>query len=168
MDNARNDIELLYKNYYAKVNMYIRRKTGNAEAAEDLTQEVFEYCFKRYELFDSAKSSLSTWLFLIVNSRIKNYFRNRRDNESLEIYEDILSADNDMDAAVYLEQLKSVLMKAINELPENQRRVVLWKYFEGMSHIEIAEKLGISVGNSRVLLTRAMGKMREQLQTFDC
>ena len=59
-------------------------------------------------------------------------------------------------------------MKAINELPENQRRVVLWKYFEGMSHIEIAEKLGISVGNSRVLLTRAMGKMREQLQTFDC
>lgn len=167
MEKPEKNIEQLYCEYYMKVYAYIRRKIGNSEDAEDLTQEVFEYCYKRFDLFDATKSSLSTWLFLIVNSRLKNYYRDKRITECIDNYEDLLpSAGNDMDRAIFLEQLKESLMDALNELPERQREVVVCKYFGDMNHGEIAEKLGISEGNSRVLLTRALDKMKKKMQAF--
>lgn len=169
MVKAAIDMQQLYCDYYMKVYVYIRRKIGNSEDAEDLTQEVFEYCFKKYDTYDETKSRLSTWLFLIVNSRLKNFYRDKKSTECIDNYENILPAtDNDMDRAVFLEQLKSALMEAMADLPQKQRDVVICKYFKGMSHGEIAEKFGISEGNSRVLLTRALDKMKGKMQAFSC
>lgn len=169
MSKSKKEIENLYCDYYMKVYAYIRRKIGNSEDAEDLTQEVFEYCYKRYDLYDAAKSSLSTWLFLIASSRLKNYYRDKKSTECIDTYENLLpSTENDMDRAVFLEQLKSSLLAALGELPDKQRDVVVCKYFGEMSHGEIAERMGISEGNSRVLLTRALDKMKEKMQDFSC
>ena len=168
MDKKRMTTEEIYCAYYFKVNSYIKRKINSADDADDLTQDVFEYCFRKYDDYDESRSSISTWLFLIANSRLKNYFRDRKNSDCIDDYENVLpAAENDMDRAVFLEQLKSVLTGAIDTLPENQRKAVIYKYFHDMSHLEIAQMLGISEGNSRVLLTRALDRLKEQLKDME-
>lgn len=169
MSKRKPRFEELYYEYYAKVNSYIRNKINNRADAEDLTQESFEYCYRAYESFDPEKSSISTWLYLIVNSRVKNYYRDKKLNEDIDEYSNVLPAENsDMDRAIYLEQMKRALISAINKLPERQRRIIAMKFFLGKSHREIAQELEISETNSRVMLTRALKNIKDLMQDFDC
>jgi len=159
----------LYYEYYAKVNRYIRNKINNPADAEDLTQESFEYCYRTYGAFDPEKSSISTWLFLIVNSRVKNYYRDKKSNEDIDEYSNLLPAESsDLDRAIYLEELKRAVISAINKLPEKQQRVVVLKFFLDKSHQEISRELEISETNSRVMLTRALKNIKELMQDFAC
>lgn len=167
MSIYKPSFEAFYLENYKKVYSYIRKRVCVTESAEDLTQNVFEYCYRSYDSFDPEKSSISTWLYLIVNSRLKNYYRDEKHSEDIELYENLLSAkDSDMDKAIYLEQLKKAILYALESLPERQRKVIVYKYFADMSHAEIAEMIGTSETNSRVMLTRALNKMKECLQDF--
>ena len=128
---------------------------------------MFEYCYKSYELFDPVKSSISTWLYLIVNSRLKNYYRGRKESDDIGNYANTLfAACDEMDKTIYLEELKKAILQAMESLPERQKKAVVYKFFSEMNHAEIAAAIGVSEANSRVILTRALNKMRECLQEF--
>ncbi len=165
MENNIPSFDEIYYGYYIKVNRYIKKKINNPEDANDLTQDVFEYCYRKLDSFDPNKSSISTWLFLITNSRLKNYYRDTKSNDCIDDYENILPDTNDdMEKAVYLEELKKMLLGAIDELPQKQQDVVIRFYFWEQSHAEIAKELGLSEGNSRVILSRALTTMRDLLK----
>ncbi len=152
--------EEFYVNNYSRVLYYVQNKIGNSVDAEDLTSEVFIYCYKHYEDYDPEKSSITTWLYLVVNSRIKNYYRDHvvfADYES--VAETMQDQSIDLDKGVYLEQLHNALMEAIKKLPERQQKVIMMRYFQNCSGDEIARELNISPGNVRVLLSRALDKL---------
>ncbi len=152
--------EDFYAQNYSRVLYYVKGKLASPEEAEDLTSEVFLYCYSHYSDYDPAKSSLTTWLYLVVNSRLKNYYRDHVATCDLEEISFTLSDDTvDLDRGVYLEQLHSALMAALAQLPERQRQIVMMRYFENKSGEEIAERLGITPGNVRVLLSRAVDKL---------
>ena len=69
----------------------------------------------------------------------------------------------DLDRGIYLEQLRERILHAISRLPERQQMIVKMRYFENRSGEEIAQRLGITPGNVRVLLSRAIDK----LSSFD-
>lgn len=155
------DYEDFYSDNYGRVLYYVKQKINSVEDAEDLVSEVFMYCYSHYDDYNPEKSSITTWLYLIVNSRIKNFYR---DHNVTYVDYDVVSETMqdqsiDLDEGVYLEQLHGVLMKAIKSLPERQQRIVMLRYFENCSSDEIAVRLGISPGNVRVLLSRALDKL---------
>lgn len=155
--------EEFYDDNYRKVVGYINRKIGNPHDAEDLASEIFIYCYSHYDDYDPSKSSLNTWLYMIVNSRIKNHYRDARTYVDLESLVGVLPDDSvDMDACIYLEQLHSLLEKALMKLPERQRKIVSMRYFEEKSNAEIAEALGMTQVNVRVQLSRALAVMEKQ------
>ncbi len=158
--SEKPDYETFYQVNYERVLYYVCNKIGNREDAEDLVSEVFLYCYSHYDDYDPEKSAITTWLYLIVNSRVKNYYR---DHVCFADYETVAQTMQDekvdMDQGVYLEQLHKVLMQAIKTLPERQQKIVMMRYFEGLSGEEIARKLGISPGNVRVLQSRALDKL---------
>lgn len=160
--NQKPDYEDFYSSNYSRVLYHVRGKITNSQDAEDLTSEVFTYCYVHYEDYDPEKSSITTWLYLIVNSRIKNYYR---DHDSVsyadyEVVSDTMQDQSiDLDEGVYLEQLHNALMKAIDRLPERQRQIVMMRYFQNLSSEEIAKKLGLTPGNVRVLLSRSLDKL---------
>lgn len=152
-----------YNLYYSKVVYYINKKVGNPYDAEDLASEIFLYCYDHYDDYDPDKSALSTWLFLIVNSRIKNHYRDARTYVDLESLVGVLPDDSiDLDASVYLQQLKQTLEHAMSQLPERQRKIVTMRYFEECSNTEIASKLGMTAGNVRVQLSRALDALEKK------
>ena len=159
--------EDFYSDNYSRVLYYVRNKIGSNEDAEDLVSEVFLYCYNHYSDYDPEKSSITTWLYLIVNSRVKNYYRDHVTYADYEVVSQTMQDERiDLDQGVYLEQLHSFLLKAISKLPERQQKIVKMKYFEDLSGEEIAEKLGITPGNVRVLLSRALNKLSTENEAY--
>lgn len=152
-----------YSMYHEKVVRYIGSKIGNFHDAEDLASEVFTYCYHHYDSYDPARSALSTWLYLVVNSRIKNYYRDAKTYVDLESLVGVLPDESiDMEKCVYLQQLKEMLQKAMEVLPERQRKIVTLRYFEEKSNVEIAEELGMTHINVRVQLSRALDTLEKK------
>ena len=156
------DFSDFYDDNYQKVVGYINRKIGNLHDAEDMASDIFVYCYAHYDDYDPAKSSPTTWLYLIVNSRIKNHYRDTKTYVDLETIVGVMSDDSiDMDAAIYLQQLRKLLEKALAKLPERQRQIVTMRYFEEKTNSEIAEALGMTQVNVRVQLSRALDTLEK-------
>ena len=154
--------EEFYENNFQRIVQYIRGKLDNLQDAEDLASEVFLYCYNHYDDYDPAKSSLNTWLYMIVNSRIKNHYRDKKTYVDLESLVGVLPDETiDMDASIYLQQLQDSLKRAIDKLPERQRIIVTMRYFEEQSSADIAAELGITPVNVRVQLSRALDMLEK-------
>lgn len=155
------DYEAFYSSNYGRVLGYIKNKIPSAEDAEDLASEVFLYCYAHYDDYDPEKSSITTWLYLIVNSRVKNFYRDHSITwvDYASVSETMEDQGIDLDEGIYLEQLYAALMTAIRTLPQRQQEIVRMRYFENRSSEEIAGQLGLSSGNVRVLLSRALAKL---------
>lgn len=159
-DPVKPPFEEIYDRYYFDVLRYLIRHMNNRQDAEDLAGDVFLYCYSHYDNYDPAKSSVATWLYLVVNSRLKNYYRDRRETVDISELEPFLAAEeDDMGKAVYLQQLRGALAAAIQQLPERQQQVVILRYFQEKSYAEIADALGTSENNARVMMTRALTRL---------
>jgi RNA polymerase sigma-70 factor, ECF subfamily len=137
------------------------RMTGDAILAEDLTQDVFVRAFDRLRQF-RGQSRVGTWLYQLGVSVILNALRKRRTRESREVPLDATS-----DAAAAASDLepddRDRVRRAVRQLPQDLRIVVLMYDVEGYPHDEIAEVLGISPGASRTRLSRARERLRAML-----
>lgn len=156
--------EDLYASYYQQVVGYLNHKIQNFADAEDLAGEIFEYCYKQFSNYNPSKASIQTWLYVIVNSRYKNYLRDHRFSEDIDDYADIAVSDQiPMEQAVEIQEERQILAKVLEQLPERQRKIVIYKYFGDMSTAQIAEKLGMTEGNVRVQLFRTIKQMQDLL-----
>ncbi len=156
--------EHVYERYYFDVFRFFNKHIGNRQEAEDLTSEVFLYCCKNYERYDSLKSSISTWLFLVSKSMLKTHYRDKKSHLDISDFEDWLLTDgDDLSRAIYLQQLRCFLAGQIKLLPERQQQAIIMRYFYEKDFEEIAAALNTTSGNVRVMLTRAVAKLRQNL-----
>lgn len=152
--------EDVYNSQYFNVLRYVRKRVTNQLDAEDLVSDVFLYCYSHYDAYDPEKSGLSTWLYLVVSSRLKNYYRDHRTHTDIsELENTLFSEGNEMENAVYLEELRYIMSQKISQLPEKQQIVVTMRYFQKYSFAEIAECLHTSEGNVRVILSRTLARL---------
>lgn len=146
---------------------YLRKRLGNDQDAEDLTADVFLSCYKALDSYDPAKASVKTWLFVIVNNRLKNFWRSKKpqaDAERVAEEDWGVQGPSIMLRSMMLEETRAQIAEALKQLPEQQRRVVVLKYFKGLSAAQIGEQLQMSEGNVRVVLHRTLQKMRGLVQ----
>ena len=161
-EEVKPSFEQIYERYYSDVLRYLSKHMGNYQEAEDLTSEVFLYCYQNYDRYDPARSAVSTWLFLVAKSRLKTFYRDKKEHLDLSDFEEwLLSAEPDMGRAVYLEQLRAVLAQKLQLLPEKQQQVIVLRYFQNREFEEIAGMLGTTAGNVRVMLSRSLGRLKQ-------
>lgn len=134
------------------------RLLGSRSDAEDVVQDLFARLPEALGGYRE-EGRLEGWLRrLAVNLALK---RLRRHRTRAEIPLEARSADLLARAG---EQDGLMVRRAVESLPVEQRAVVVLKVVEGYSHEEIAEILGISRGASEVRLSRAMKRLREELE----
>lgn len=161
----QNTFDCFYAQYRQPVFRYLCGKMNSVQDAEDLTADIFEYCLRQFDAFDPQRASRKTWLYMIVNSRFKNYLRSRRCFEDIEDYMECTPSDGTaLEQAAELEQERDLLARALKQLSQRQREIVVSRYFLGKSTKEIAQKLGMSPGNVRVQLYRTLQQMKEYIQ----
>ena len=152
----------LYDAHAARVYRLAFRFAGDAAHAEDWVQETFIRAFQRLPEF-RGEAAFGTWLRAIAVSVALNGLRSARRREgrevALEAAEQVAAhAPSGLDPRV-----AGRLNAALEALPERARAVVVMHEMEGYAHAEIAASLGISEGNSKVILLRARQRLRELL-----
>ena len=144
------------------------RMLGNAAEAEEVAQEVFLRVHRAIAEF-RGDSKLSTWLYAIA-SRVcltrlgAGERRFRREGE--ETLVQLRNGLADPAASAERSELEGALGRAIAELPEERRIVVLLRDIEGLAYEEIAEALALPVGTVRSRLHRARMDLKEKLERF--
>lgn len=157
-----NNFENYFNSYYTQVYNYILKRIQHNADAEDLAMDSFVCAYKNFDKFDDRRASFATWLYVIVNNRIKNYYRDHREAAELdENIPDISSFENDILKAESLQKIRNHLYNALNLLSNVQRTVIIQKYFYNKNSPEIAQITGLSPGNVRVNLSRALNILRE-------
>ena len=149
--------EELYLTYHDKVSAYIRGKVENYHDAEDLTAQVFEKAYSKLDTFDETKASLSTWIYTIARNTVTDHFRTRRVHVDMDELYNLPAPEQDRDA---LEDLADALMT----LKEKERDLILLHYYKGLTLKDVAEKMGMSYINAKVIHKKALSGLRAYYQ----
>lgn len=164
-DEVNASFEEYFQTYYQQAFRYTLKKVPNVDIAEDITMDTFVACYRRFESFDPQKAKFATWLYVALNNRIKNYYRDQKGNDSLDDQVDVAgSQEDEFFQSIYISEMRSALARAMNTLNETQRQIVIKRYFRNMSSKEIADDIGSTPGNVRVQLTRAIKKLKEYFE----
>tara|TARA_B100001250_G_scaffold203879_1_gene174868 strand:- start:60 stop:644 length:585 start_codon:yes stop_codon:yes gene_type:complete len=144
--------------------------TGNRELANDVAQEAFIRAWKAIQKF-RGDSTFSTWIYRITVNTAWTLRKKAKKHYSLNIEETqepvVIDEKKDPEFLAINSDLSSVLKKALDQIPVDQRIIVELKNIEGRSHKEIAEYLDISVTAAKVRLHRAHQKLRIILEEID-
>ncbi len=144
------------------------RMVNNHEDAADISQDAFVKAYEGLSKFQE-NSSLYTWLYRIVVNFAINHQRKKRLRAFIRL-EDVkpLSASPSGSPDKMLEQneLAHAVDKAIQGLPERQKAIFILRYYENLSHREIAEIVGRSVGSVKASYFHAVNKLRKELSQF--
>lgn len=147
------------------------RMVGARAEAEDVAQETFLRAHRHLADF-RGDSRLSTWLYAIAARLSLDHLaaRHRRPLVSADEERDIAESAPDGAGGPGDEaergELRAALLRAIDELPEDRRIVVVLRDLEGLAYEEIAAALGIELGTVRSRLHRARAELRNKLEKF--
>lgn len=135
--------------------------------AEDLTQEIFLYAYKRIDYFDEKKSAFVSWIYLITRSRLKNWYRDNAAVKGIEyhIEKELALPDTEPtpEQATELSESREQMARALLQLDTLSRNVVLQKYIYGLNSRQIAQRNCLHEGHVRVILLRALKKLRQAM-----
>lgn len=141
------------------------RYVGDWQEAEDLAQDAFLHAIEKSGTYH-AWGSFKGWLKKIAVNEALMYLRNRPEmvemNEEMTVEEPLADDPQEMEAKFSQEELLGIISK----LPVRQRTVFNLYAVEHYSHAKIAETLGISVANSKVLLSRARAELQARLRVM--
>ncbi len=161
--------EALYRAYERRVYLLCVRMTGDSSEAEDLTQETFLQIFRKISTFRN-ESAFTTWLHRVaVNVVLMHHRRKRLQIVPFE-HADVSPEEpprreygaEDQTLVGLIDRI--LIRRAITQLPEGRRAVLVLHDLEGYRHTEIAKLQDCSIGNSKSQLSRARWNMRALLQ----
>lgn len=153
--------EKLYRDFYGKVYGYILSKTQNEQDAQDIAADVFLKVYEKLDTFDENKGSVSTWIYTITRNTLTDRFRTRK--TFAEIPENLAQDDSIEDGICNNEMLEE-LAKALEELEERERDIIVLRYYSGKTLKEIAEQMDISYAYVKILQNKALKKLKNFLE----
>jgi len=164
-----DEIESLFREHHDHVFRAAYRVTGNAVDAEDVLQTVFLRLVRRKEKVDLSPSPGSYLHRAAVNASL-DLLRSRNRSRSVSIEEVVFDAPHSSEPSPetqYVDrELQNQIRQSIATLGPKAAEIVVLKYFEGHSNLEIAEMLGTSQMVIGVLLHRARTKLRKEMAKF--
>lgn len=136
--------------------------------SEEVTQEVYVDAWKSAPRFDRRQGSASAWLNTIAHRKAVDRVRSaeRSTQRDQRHFEQTLAveAQPDVSDLVVARDEGQRVRAAMSQLPEPQRTVLGLAYFEGRSHREVAEILGIPLGTAKTRIRDGMKRLRAQLE----
>jgi RNA polymerase sigma-70 factor, ECF subfamily len=163
----------LYDRYARIIYAIAMRSLRSPEESEEVVLDVFAQVWRIAARYDSHKSRVDTWLFMMTRSRILDRVRKlqRRTpatGEVLDIAEIQTPAPSvdPIEAAVVAERREQVRV-VLQKLPEEQRVVLELAYYQGLSHSEIAAQTGLSLGTVKTRIRLGLNKLRSALAGVD-
>jgi len=158
--------EELVRRYYSPLIGYLRRMTDSVGMAEEVHQQTWLSVLEHVDKFDargSSSGSFKAWLFRIATNKTADYWRGVGREKTAKAGLKLVS-DEAMPAADHrLEETDEErrLHEAIGQLTENQRQVLLLRYYSKLKFVEIAAVVGCPLNTALGRMHKAMLKLKE-------
>jgi RNA polymerase sigma-70 factor (ECF subfamily) len=148
--------ERLYNRYRERLFYHALGIAKDAEAAQEIVQEVFIKAYREKRLFTQG-FQIKAWLYRVTTNTCLNHIRNRkRRAEILEIHGDMLIPEGkDVQRRVYNKQVGGIWGKLITRLSRHHREIIELRFWRGLTYAEISEFLNIKQGTVMSRLSRA-------------
>ena len=164
LSGDRNAISQLIERHSRRVRDYIQMMVKDGDVADDIFQETF---IKAVRVIDEGRYTdngrFLSWILRIAHNQVIDHFRAQKQNRQLNEAEagyDVLGtlrlAERTVEAEIVCEQIAGDVRRMVELLPDEQREVVMMRYYSGLSFKEIAEQTGVSINT-------ALGRMRYAL-----
>ena len=164
LSGDRNAISQLIERHSRRVRDYIQMMVKDGDVADDIFQETF---IKAVRVIDEGRYTdngrFLSWILRIAHNQVIDHFRAQKQNRQLNEAEagyDVLGtlrlAERTVEDEIVCEQIASDVRRMVELLPDEQREVVMMRYYLGLSFKEIAEQTGVSINT-------ALGRMRYAL-----
>ncbi|MCD7941905.1 MAG: RNA polymerase sigma-70 factor [Bacteroides intestinalis] len=154
----------LYATYKNRLIYFAMRFLKSREYAEDVFQDAFTVVWQSRR-FINPDASFSPYLYTIMRNRILNQLRNAANEEKLKesILSQALDYTEDTKREVMLNDLKSLISHALQQLTPRQREIFEMSREAQLSHKEIADKLGISINTVQEHISTSLKLIRTYL-----
>ncbi len=158
---------MLYDRHAGLVYGVALKVLGNAQEAEDLTQDIFVKLAYRSS-YDPQKGSLRTFLAILARSRAIDRVRSRQRESTRVIYDaspETMSSPNELtlDATSQDEQ-NQVVRAALAELSDHEQQLLKMAYYDGLTQATISANLGVPLGTVKSQVRRGLLKLRQVLK----
>jgi len=153
----------------------------STEDANDLAQETFIRAYSHLGTFNPQLAKFSTWLYQIARNAARTHLgKERRRPQHEELYEDETleqrlpdtRREASPDAMILAEEEQQTVRSALLAVPERMRTALSLRYYRHMEYQEIADTMGVTLGNVKTLihrgksaLARALGRSRRPAHT---
>jgi RNA polymerase sigma-70 factor, ECF subfamily len=160
----RSAFVALFDRFAARVKAFIMRGGASEADADEIAQDVMVLVWRRAETFDPTRAAASTWIFTIArNRRVDMLRRTRRPAPDPE--DPLFQPEPEPDGFTRADAAESGarIRAGLAELPEEQRAVLVSAFYDGLSHAEIADKLGLPLGTVKSRIRLAFRHLRGAL-----
>lgn len=156
----------LYDHYFSRVYNYVRYRLADAQAADDVTAQIFERMLANIGHYQPERAPFAAWLFAIARNAVSDHLRaaRRRRWFSLDALRDRPDPKPQPEQVTVENESRVALLAAVACLNDRECDLIALKFAAGLTNRHIAELSGLSESNVGVSLFRAMRKLRAELE----
>lgn len=156
-------IEALYRTHYDTIYRYVLFRLGSAQAAEDLTSQVFLGMVRGLGRYRDEGKPFVAWLYGIAQKQIAFFLRGQSRTPTpidLEAAAELVAQSADPHASAEERELRVTVAQALSRVPEGQREVLLLRYLLSLSVAETAAIVGRTEGAVKQLQLRGLATLK--------
>lgn len=162
--------------FYDEASRYVHaialRILRDPDEAEEITLDVFQQVWRLAGSYNAERCAVTSWLGMMTRSRALDRWRSlqaRRRYLVAEVPEGVeqVSPEASPETQVAGVQQQAQLRRAMEALPEEQRRMIALAFWDGLSHAEVAARTGVPLGTVKTRIRLGMLKLREELEHGD-
>ena len=161
----------LYDKYSPLIYTIVVRMVQSTGEAEDLLQEIFMQIWNKASLFSESKGSVYTWIVTIARRKAIDRLRSKDnvsrgaslDEDSTLAIPDPAPKADPLLATISAEH-ESLMKSAFALLGEDQRTVLEMGFYEGFTHVQIAERLNVPLGTVKTRMRQGLIRLRDHLK----
>ncbi|PZQ52560.1 MAG: RNA polymerase subunit sigma [Rhodovulum sulfidophilum] len=154
----------LFDRFAARVKAFMMRGGASEADADEIAQDVMVLVWRRAETFDPGRAAASTWIFTIARNRRIDILR-RTSRPAPDPEDPLFQPEPEPDGFQRIDaQAREARIRAeLEELPAEQRAVLVAAFYDGLSHAEIADRLGLPLGTVKSRIRLAFRHLRGAL-----
>jgi RNA polymerase sigma-70 factor (ECF subfamily) len=161
----REAFETLMNRYRKEIYNLSYRISGNHHDADDIAQNTFIKAYFSLKKF-RGESSFKTWIYMIALNTSKSFLakHSRREKMEFPLKEEVTVSRAESAVSDEALSAKGIVARALKNMPERQKEVLILKFFHGMKHVEIAKALGITTGAAKANLFHAVKYLKSKIE----
>jgi RNA polymerase sigma-70 factor, ECF subfamily len=158
-------LEELYDRYGRLVYAQILRMVHDVSITEDLVQQTFLRVWNRAGSLDPDRGTIRPWLMAVARNQAIDYLRSTRwcPEDAVEFDERDHSPVQNTEQQMLLTDIGARIKSAMHKLLPNQHRAIELAYFEGLTHLEAAERMGQPLGTVKTWVRMGLKNLRAEL-----